>query len=690
MTLRQFLQIVNQYYLVLIGLPLCTMLLIFVLMRDEKKQYSASTLIYTGIASGYTIETGQSNRVDYFAVNNAFDNLVSTIKSRAALEEVGVRLLATHLMLRQPDAAVANSTTFEKLQEAVSAEIRKEVVDYSSYENTVANIKKYAKIPKNQLAEQLLNNKQQPYSVEGISSKLTVTREGISDMVRLSYVASDPAVVKQTLELLTTVFIHRYRDLKISETGSVVAYFEEQLRKVASKLSDSEGRMKQFSSNHKIINFYEQTKYVSAQDRDIDLEIQHERSELEASRASLKELENKLTIRQDIALKNHEISILRDSLSKLHTAVALLEINPTENAKELQRLQAQIASYTDKTRSQVGSLYELSNTKSGVPTKMLFQDWIDAFVSVDKGKARLAVLQDIKNDYGRFYKQFAPLGSTLKQLEREIDVAEREYLEILHGLNQSKLREQNVMMASTIRVVDAPIFPAKPEGSKKWLLMIVGGLVSVILVLGYGLLMAYFDQRVRTVARATMLTNLPLTGVLPTASDPSQGHKADAQCLNQTLTKINKWTRPITTNWVVIASARPQEGKSYFAKKLAQQLEVYGMKTVVRSADELARRPVRSLAYMLDEEEGYEDSVEDFEGAGFLLIEIPALLKEPVPEWILSKASFTLWICDTNQPWTAAEAGIVAAYKEITRAPIGLITNRLEESEVQNSIGDFK
>jgi len=274
----------------------------------------------------------------------------------------------------------------------------------------------------------------------------------------------------------------------------VVGYFEEQLQKASSKLAGSEEQMKNFSSNNKIINYYEQTKYVSAQDRDIDLEIQKERSELEASKAVLNDLDKKLSMRQTVSLKSQDLNGLRDSLSTLNARLTMLEMNPQANQGDVQRVTKQIKGLEKRAHENIGQLYDINNSKNGVPAKMLFDDWVNAFVGVDKGEARLTVLSDIKRKYDRYYGQFAPLGSTMKRLEREIDVAEREYLEILHGLNQSKLREQNLLLSTNLKILDTPKFPDKPESSKRLLLIIGGFVVGLVLALVYVIVREYLKN----------------------------------------------------------------------------------------------------------------------------------------------------------------------------------------------------
>lgn len=684
MNLVLFFRLIKKYRWLVISLPTLTSLLIGLLTRHQPREYSANTLIYTGLASGYTLESNQNNRVDYFAVNNAFDNLINTLKAQSTLEEVGIRLLASHLMMTRPDPAQANPQTFAYLQATVPASVRQQIVVAGSLERTIEQIYRYAQIPKNIIAEKLLNAKEGPYSVKGITAKLNVKREGTSDMVRIEYVAHDPAVVKHTLELITTVFMRRYREMKVSETGNVVAYFQEQLSNATRKLSQSEERMKDFSSSNKIINYYEQTKYVSAQDRDIDLEIQKERSNLEASKAALQELDKRLSIRQDVALKSQEINNLRDSLSVYHSRLAVAEMNPTSSTGETRQLNNHIAQYESKARAAIGNLYQLNNSKNGVPAKMLFEDWIDAFVSVDKGEARLLVLSDIKQKYDRYYRQFAPLGSTMSRLEREIDVAEREYLEILHGLNQSKLREQNLLLATNLKVIDRPKFPDKPESSKGILLMLLGGIAAAVLAVGFVIAKAYFDQRLRTPARAEAATGLRFTGAVPLEAAHSQLQESGLtyRSLNQCLSKLKKWSNS-QTQWVIVASARSGEGKTYFAEKLTEQLRHYQIKAVVKDWTNLAQ--CRELVYALDDPDDDPDAL--FADYQYVFIEIPALLQEPIPTEITQKASFTLWVSDATRVWSSADGFALKAYQDTTLTPIGLILNRVSPDDMEGIVG---
>lgn len=223
MTISQLTQQIKNHLLLIFTLPSLIAGLIFFLTRNEIREYNSNAVIYTGLTSGYTLESSQNNRI----LNNSFDNILTIVKSRSTLEEVGIRLLATHLMLRRPDPAIANAHTIKHLKTVIPESVRNRIVNFSSPKRTVENIYRYSEIPNNIISEKLLNANDEPYSAKGIRAKLTAIREGKSDMVRLNYLSTDAAVAKQTLELINLVFMRRYQELKGSEIRTDIGSLQE-------------------------------------------------------------------------------------------------------------------------------------------------------------------------------------------------------------------------------------------------------------------------------------------------------------------------------------------------------------------------------------------------------------------------------------------------------------------------------
>ena len=106
MNFSQFSRIIGKKLKWLILFPSLVAVLVYFFTAKLPKEYVSGASVYTGIASGFNLANtgeGAGSTFDYFAINNAFDNLMVTIRSRQTLEEVSVKLLAKHLMLQEPE-----------------------------------------------------------------------------------------------------------------------------------------------------------------------------------------------------------------------------------------------------------------------------------------------------------------------------------------------------------------------------------------------------------------------------------------------------------------------------------------------------------------------------------------------------------------------------------------------------------
>jgi polysaccharide biosynthesis transport protein len=701
MTPSRFKKLLKEHTGLLLLFPLGLALLVFVFSSGMRRQYTSKTVVYTGLVSGYTLETAEGSRVDYLAINNAFDNLINTVRSRVTVEEVGVRLLAQHLLMEKANPKVASEETLNELHAAIPAATRAKLTDKKSFPKTVQNIYQAYNKGEKPVVE-LLTSKDGYYSELGISSRLKAERVGTSDMVEISYTAYDPAVAQYTLKILTSIFLGRYRKIKAEETGSVVAYFEEELKKALQRLRAGEDRLKDFSTKNKIINYYEQTKYISAQQRDIDLEIQQEYSDLAASQAAFKKLDDKLSIRKEITLKSAQINKDRDKISELSSKLTTLEINPGADMQKLSDLRREISMLEDKLKQDISSLYDSNNSKEGIPSKALFEDWVDALVAVDKGKARIKVMDEIKRGYQKFYEQFAPLGSGLNRLEREVSVAEREYLEILHSLNMSKLRERNLEFSSKLRIMDSPVFPLKSNPSKRIILVIGSLLAGFILCGSYIVTKEYFDVTIRDPERAEKLIGLPFAGALPVADErhASVRHtQIERKLLNHCIGKLKMLSHAHTGEKpfiIVLFSIQDDEGKTYFGSRLADKLNRTGSATLLcEPANKLKQAEGTALQYKVPANFSSVTSIHELTSRSlsnydYVLVEIPSVINHALPVELIRQANLSLLLVSADRAWEEADAYSLSRYREIAAHPVQMLLNRVKISYLEGIIGKIR
>ena len=127
MKVIEILRLVKKNLVILIFTPVILSALVWYLTRVPVYSYSSETTLYTGIASGSSVEMDKT--LSFFATNTAFDNLINVIKSRETQQEVAIRLLAQHLMLPKYDTRYISKDAYNKLQKTTPAYVKSLIVN---------------------------------------------------------------------------------------------------------------------------------------------------------------------------------------------------------------------------------------------------------------------------------------------------------------------------------------------------------------------------------------------------------------------------------------------------------------------------------------------------------------------------------------------------------------------------------
>jgi len=719
MNIIQFIRLIQKNILSLIIVPIVLALLVFYLTRNEKKIYSSFTVIYTGIASGYNIESKGNDKIDFFATNNAFDNLINIIKSRETLEKAAVMLLAQNLVLTRPIPIYISEQSFKELQEIVPEEVRK-LVNRNNVEETYNNLMKLKDKDEKNFVYQLLNYGHPHYSIKALSA-INVRRVQSSDLVEISYSKDDPGICMQTLILITKYFTENYRQLKEVQTDDVVKYFEEQVARTSNSLKSSEDELLNFNKDNKIINYYEQTKYIASRKEELDVDIQKVQMSYAASIAALSEVEKKLTDKDKIFLKSEEILRKRNKLAAINSKISLTEMYNEDKAADnikLDHIKQDADQIQKQLEDDLTQLYLYGHSREGIPLKDLLSQWLINSIKKEESKATLDVLNKRRAEFGNVYTIFAPLGATLKRIERKIGVTENEYLELLHSLTLAKLKQQNVQLSSALKVVDPPFFPINAKASKRKLLIIASALFGFVLVLITIILMEYFDNTVKTPERAETLFKLKLAGLFPllikkktkkinidfivnrTIELISQNIKLDLLKSDDNLNTPNK------PYLITVFSTRKNDGKTTIIEHLAEKFREYGENTLFlnychpsefhnyniinehtdNKCYQLLNNffEIKNLQSLL-----FDNQISLNKKYKYIFLELPPLILHNYPSELVRETDLSIMVCRSNRTWNKADDGVLNVYKEISNNKILSILNGVELYLMENVIGEI-
>ena len=709
MNLLPFIRLLQRNIAFLLIVPIVLAGLVFLLTKNQAKKYTSHTTIYTGIASGYSIESQSNSNIDYFAVNNAFDNLINIIDSRSTLEEVSLTLFAQCMIKGKADRQIISEESLEDLQSIVPAEV-KALIDNNSLEKTVIKLKEMMEKNSTNFIYELVNLNHPFFSVEAIS-ELKAYRISSSDMITISYESTDPGICRTTLEILSSVIIKNYSGIKANQTDAVVSYFEDQLNKSKSRLKEAEDMLLRFNQENKIINYYEQTKSISGQKTDLELRHQTELMALKGSESIIKNLEEKLTNTQKIILRNEEITNKRNELSRITSAITFLEIYADSlgsKVAELQALRENAKRITDDLNASVQTVFLYKNEKGGLTSDQILADWLTNTVIYEESKARIMVLESRINDFKKEYDTFAPLGAILKRIEREINVAEQEYLSLLHGLSLAKLKQQDLQLSSNIKPIDPPNFPIKPAPSKRKILVLIAGMFGFFMVTFLVIVMEYFDANIKTPRRIEKETGLNVAVSYPAKVASSKSVDLsfiETRAIDWLAQKVKQKTienpNPIIPHYILLFSTQAEEGKTTLGTALSKKLTTYGnhvfylnyATTIERETKGVEIKNIVSDEKFPETDEFMKDSglnESETQKLDFVLVEIPDLLKTNFPYKLLLMFDQAYMVCRANREWTDVDKNLLGLLqKSLTKTTPEIILNGVDLSVMEAYVGEI-
>lgn len=890
MNLIYFIRLLWKNVWLIAGVALLMAVLVFLLTRNQKDSFSSEMVVYTGLATGYDIESGANARYDHFMTNAKFDNLINLIKSRQTLEETALRLMAQHLMLDQPDPRYCDRETWDALHDKVPREVlnlvhypnpdlsgrgyilpdqpaslrrsepsvreeeqpaviletvpatrvvtetrmvtekvRKtrlkprhyqvkageypiqiarrfgisleqlqamnpdgfpiyggqrlrvgnEEEEYytdtlvektftrevpiadsvvyrqqrtvqaepgpvqrlnafeqmdsisehfdqiygeaeahvQAFEATVRNLRRYKDQNETNFIYTTLHSSNGVYGIDKIA-RVRASRMQNSDLLRLTYENNDPGVCQQTLYFVYEVFRREFQNIKGAQTSMVSDYFRQQRDRAKIRLDSLEEYIKEYRSENRIINYNEQTKFIAEQNEELDRLRYEEMGKLSAAKAALFSIESQMNDHQKILVNRAEITNLRKEIGRLTRQIALEEIHQDQDVDLISRYKRDLQLAQNQMDEFMQEAFRSSRSTEGIQIEVVLQQWLTKVVEVEESAARLAVKTDEKDEFMKKYDRFAPMGSTLNKIEREIGLAEQEYLNQTHSLDLSLLKQKNSEQ-SNISIIDEPYYPIKPNPSKRMFIVIAAFLAGLMITAALLIFLEFVDTSIKFPERAVELTASKLIGAYPKVpSGPSKqvDYERITSRLIDMLTqkiKLEELHMPAGDGPVIVllTSTRAGEGKTYIGSRTVEKLRGTGQKVLfIKPFERLVRNHLEEQFRIQQNEEvtwDYEYEIPDnflsistvnelirnfsfvTRGYHYILIELPALLASDFPARLVAAADMTVLVCKATRTWNKADTEVLAMYKNNANHPVYSFINGVQPDNLESIIGEI-
>lgn len=702
MTIYSFVKILIHNMKYIMTIPIVTGMLMYVLTINQPRKYSVHTNIFTGITSKNSIDDMNNSRVDFFATQNAFNNMISIILSHSTLEETGLRLFTSHLMIDKPSPEIISNESFLDLQEIVPDEIKSLIVP-NNYEESYQNILNTMEQDKNNFIYGLINLDHPHYSIKALS-EINVERESTSDILQISYQTEDPGICYNTIKIITKVFFEKHSKLQQNQTFAAVEYFEKQLKNATDKLTKTEDNLLKFNSKNKIINYYEQTKHIASQQEKIDIRLQDIQLEYNAAKAVLAKLELEIESSFNINMHNKEILAIRKKLIKVNEDLVLSEFEQgsARNIKNKKNLSI-INELELRLKNKIDSLYIYERNSQGIDIHELLSNWLKTVKEYESANARLIAMKLKKGEFSQLFRQYAPIGAKLKRIEREIRVNEEAYLKILHHLGLAQLKQQNADIMANMKILDNPTLPIDPMPTKRKIIVIVISIFSLIFYIFALFIFELFDKRVKNISKLTEYTNIKAIGAF-SVQYYKKGYYTTL--LLNSMVKIvmenimlrkplSLTKRPII---IQLLSHWNGEGKSFTTDKIISGFRLAGyncLKVNFSSKKNGNKKEIsdiynrKILSSMNYSEYFFNEYREKYNMADYIFVEVPAISDNIFNPTLMQSADLNYLVVDASRTWSATDNFLLEKLKEILGENLQPFLNRTLPDNMEDVVGEI-
>ncbi|MBD3629452.1 lipopolysaccharide biosynthesis protein [Cyclobacterium sp.] len=696
MTIKQFILLVwkNKFFIVLP--PILAALGVFLLTSNMPREYESKTIVFTNPSSNQGATDGGVVRMDFYTSNNLFDNLTLLVKSRQTVEEASLRLMAQHLSLSGPEESIIGRDPYSELKSHFSERMWEDLAVVGNEKETYANVKNHYLSFEDSPIEYLLREHDH-YAISKIIERLYVSRKSSSDMMEIAYRTNDPGICYHTLRLVTDAFTSRYSDMKEMENINSITYFQNQLVIAQNKLRAAEENLKSFMTQNRILNYYEQGKYLDIAKLEHEQDEERSKRLLSGTEANLNEIESMFENFDKRQVIIQRIGTLQDHIVSKNMEIQGL-VAQNARSPRIDRLEEEIENLKNQIDEASSELFQNSNTQNGLQRETILEEWLRLKILFEEQKQALDVMQNRKLYLSEKIEEFAPLGAELKKLEREVSVNEEQYLSILHGLNMAYLNKYDLEMSSSQRLIDEPFFPKTPLPSKRALLTLGGGMATGFIMFSLVLLTFFLDNTIKSGPNAEKVTGLKVAGAWLDENrmeNTVDQHKLAQKEIIQFHNNLNKYLPKTGKKIILFYSLKPAEGKTYLIKKLVQDLEkqnrevmYWGMK------EDTGKMPCASMAYpdltsiQGNFEQYWSNKISQTEKE-FILWELPNIAEAPLNYSLINQANALVMILDAERKWTQADLHLLNNLKEMVEVPHLIWLNKMKSDELEDIIGEI-
>ena len=507
MELGKFFNYLYKHILILVIIPIITVVITSILVRNLPSAYISKAQISTGLISksDNALLTGESPAA-LAEIELSFSNMIQIVQMQQVLDMVSYKLILHDLENKSPFRSPS------KLLEQLSPNRKKQIqaAFHARYQRmqalTLANDQ-----------EEELNAilKSMDYDAESLKEKLRVYRVGMSDFITVEFEAEDPQLTAFVANSTSEEFVKYYSaNIKASDQKSST-FLSDLLEQKQRNLDEKMALLKSYKIKNGVLNLPEQARILYGKMVETQSSREEAAKQIVAYAGAINDIDNKFSPRERKYLEatatkvNADIVSYREKLQAMN--LEYIKEGFDEGYKEsMDSLQSALDSKIIQSVEE--NIYNpLAAKQDLVSQKITLQTQLDI--------ARHSV-GSLEKEYGSLSSQFArlvPFEASIQNYERDIETASEEYLEILDKYNQSNIKSNFSVKLKQSQTA----MPGTPQPSKKMLLIILSGIIGFAFVVAVLFALFFLDNTIVHPKELANATKFPVLGYIEKLQSPT-------------------------------------------------------------------------------------------------------------------------------------------------------------------------
>ncbi|HEK22325.1 exopolysaccharide transport family protein [Mucilaginibacter sp.] len=497
MELGNFFKLLWKRRLLLIVIPLVTIVVAFFAVKNLPDKYISSSQIATGIVdqSRQLLDTDPTRSSREQSIAHEFSNLIEIMKLKTLLNQVSYQLMLHDLTSGYPFKPES------KLYQTMNEAARKHAIMVFKEKLSKKEPLSYYNKDENGLNGLL---RSMGYDDRSLSKNLYVIRDEDSDFITVGYESENPQLSAFVVNTLCTEFIDYYTNTVHKNETDAVNYLAKLLDEKRKILNTKTAELQNYKIQNGILNLDEQSKSIFDQIMVFNDRKQQAEKDVASYTGAIRGLNNKFTpkergyLESAVAKYNQAITNTQDQLHILNDRYVRSGFDP--------KLKVALDSLSNRLTTQINQTSDKYISSPLTGKDELVRQKIGLEVNRDMAQNSIRAINRSLDELNAKFKSLVPFDARVKTYNYDIDIASKEYLDVLNKYNQTNLQST---FSIKLRQVE-PAMPETAEPSKKMLLTVVAGVLAFVICVVVLFIGWFFDDTIKEPNDLVKRTHLPL------------------------------------------------------------------------------------------------------------------------------------------------------------------------------------